>query len=244
MIYNVSFYSAASRLPLGTLVMLMCIVQIISVLIIQRLVFIESICFFKIIVIPFIFAGLYLMFEPRIQHENFGSFVNTTTGSETEKQSRDVLGIILAIIGGIALSIMVAVINNKLQNVNVVIISMWLSSIGTLVSFVLAFYIDQLQFCLTLQQGLLVLCHSSAAAICAILTIFGSQNIPILSWAILDNLRILLDILRQYTVMRTVMPVSGNVYEICGMVITTACIFYSVGLDVYIEVANMNSQLL
>ena len=241
--YNVSLYSAASRLPLGTLVMVLGIVQIVGILIIQRVFFMETISFFKIIVIPVTLAGIFLMLEPGVHFEHQGSFNDTNIGSRRQEHSTYV-GIILTIIAGLTSVMYVSVINNKLQNVQAVFISMWLGTVGSICSLILAFYIDQLQFQLTLQEGLLVLGHSSAAAICALLTIFGSQHTPLITWAIIDNLRIVLNILMQYTVMRSVMPVSTNAFEISGIVITLACIVYAVVCDVYIEMANANSQII
>ena len=243
MIYNVSFYSAASILPLGTLVMVLGIVQIVGILIIQRVLFMETISFFKIIVIPVTLVGISLMLEPVVHFEDMGSFVDTYIGSSSQEHSTYV-GIILAIIAGLTSAIYVSIVNNKLQNVQMVIISMWFGTVGSICSLILAFYIDELQFQITLQDGLLVLGHSSATAICALFTIYGSQHTPLITWAIIDNLRIVLNILMQYTVMRSVMPVSTNAYEISGIVITLACIVYAVVCDVYIEMANANSQII
>ena len=249
-IFNVSFFSAASRLPLGTLVILMSVIQIISVLVLHKTIFKESIPLIKVIIIPLILVGLYLMLEPQLDQMKV-DLVNTTasnnktvhstvTDHATGDTSKNIIGIVLAIIAGLSITGFNAVINRNLQRVDMLIISLWICLMGTIASVLLAFYFDPLQYHLTLTQGLLLLGHSFGAAVCSILAIFGFQYVPIITWAIIDNLRIILNLVLQYTVMRSIVHVIGNAYEISGMVVVFICIVFSVAVDVYVEIANSN----
>ena len=46
---------------------------------------------------------------------------------------------------------------------------------------------------------------------------------------------IVLNYIGQYTIMSNVMPVDIDRYQISGITITSVCIMYSVGIDIYIE---------
>ena len=244
-IFNVSFYSAASRLPLGTLVILMSVIQIISVLALHKTILKETVPLIKVIIIPLTLLGLCLMLEPQLDQMKVNP-VNTTASDNktvystvTDHATRDILqnaiGIVLAVIAGISCTGFNAVINRNLQHVDMLIISLWICLIGTIASVLLAFYFDPLQYHLTLTQGLLLLGHGCGAAVNSVLTIFGFQYVPLMTWAIIDNLRIILNLVLQYTVMRSIVHVIANASEISGMVVVFICIVYSIAVDVYVD---------
>ena len=255
-ILNVSFFSASSRLPLGTFVILMSVMQIISVLVLHKMIFKETVPLIKVIIIPLILVGLYLMLEPQLEQMKVELFkttcpatVNNTIPSlmdynVTDNVSRNTIGVVLAIIAGISATGYSAVINRNLQHVDMFVISLWLSLVGTVGSFLLTAYIDPPQYHLTLTQGLLLLGHASGSVIASGLHIYGFQYVPLVTWAIIDNLRIILNIVLQYTVMRSIVPVRGNAYEISGMVVVFICIVYSISVDVHVEIQTSISEQL
>ena len=238
-LYNITLYSAASKVPLGTMVTLISVVQIIFALIIQRFIFHESICIFKLIIVPVVFVGLYLILEPGLVNKTLNienSYINGTTGKGIYVgYSLYTVGIILTIVTGIVSILGITIINRYLNKLPMPLVTMWSSLIGTLVSVLLATYIDDLHFDISVRQALLILGHCSGAALATCLIIFGTQHISPISFAIMDTLRIVLSYIVQFTIMSNVMPVTGNVYELSGIIITIACIIYSIGFDIYIE---------
>ena len=241
-VYNVSFYSAASRLPLGIMIMVNTIAQIVIAVVIQKLVFRDTISIFKLIVIPFIFGGLYIMLEPQLVQTEMGEFNNSTVNGENDLLSREAVGIVLCIVAAMSGTFAVAITNSKLSEVPLVTMSLWIALIGTVESCILAVYINPLKLQLSLYQGLLFFAHSSTAAISVMFAIHGAQHVSLISWAIIETLRIILNIITQYTIMRSIVPVTGNVYEIVGIVITLICIIYSIGLDFYTERVNADDK--
>ena len=238
-LFNIALYSAASKVPLGTMVTLISVVQIIFVLMIQRLFFHESISIFKLIIVPVIFVGLYLILEPGLVNENLSienSYINGTTGKGIYVgYSLYTVGIILTILAGITSVLVVTSINHYLNKLPMPLVNMWWSIIGTLVSVLLATYIDDLQFDISVTQALLILGHCCGAALTTGFIISGTQHISLISFAIMDTLRIVLNYIVQFTIMSNIMPVIGNAYEISGMIITMACIIYSICIDIYTE---------
>ena len=244
-LFNLTLYSAASKVPLGTMVTLISVVQIISVLIIQRLIFHETISILKVIIVPVIFVGLYLILEPQLVNDNLRRVnFNGTTGKKVNSGfSPYTCGIILTIVSGIISALVITVINHCLNKLPMPLVNMWWSFVGTFTSVILATYIDDLQFDISVTQALLILGHCSGAALATCFIISGTQHISLISFAIMDTLRIVLNYIVQYTIMINVMPVIGNVYEISGIIIIIACIIYSIGCDICIERKNLSGKL-
>ena len=218
------------------------------------MIFKETVPLIKVIIIPLILVGLCLMLEPQLGQMKVELFKTTATVNNTvhsvmdyemtDNASRYTIGVVLAIIAGISATGYSAVINRNLQHVDMFVISLWLSLVGTVGSFLLTAYIDPPQYHLTLTQGLLLLGHASGSVSASVLHIYGFQYVPLVTWAIIDNLRIILNIVLQYTVMRSIVPVRGNAYEISGMVVVFICIVYSISVDVHVEIQTSISEQL
>ena len=222
--YTTAYYTAASRLPLGLLITLKVLVQIIAALVVQRFVMYHIIHMLKLPGCCVVVPGSALMLQPLLALE---------VGEVFEK--RTVIGVTLVVIAGVSGILVAYIVQNYTPPDDLVLWSVWVTAGGAVASTVLAFYTDDLQVTLTSRQALLLSGHCLGAAITGIMELIAFKYISLVTFAVLKNLKIVLNFLLQYTVMQSVVKVAANATEIIGVVITMIGIVYTAGFDIYIE---------
>lgn len=165
-VFNTSYYTAASRLPLGLLVTLTTLIQLLSALVIQKFVKYQIIHMFKILGCCVVFLGSAFMLQPTLALE-------VNEGLETEK----IIGVFLVIIAGVSSIFSALIVQNYAPPEIIVVWSAWISACGAVASAVLAVYTDDIQIVLTWSQVLLLLGHCLGAGITGLLVICAYKSL-------------------------------------------------------------------
>lgn len=64
---------------------------------------------------------------------------------------------------------------------------------------------------------------------------FPHKDINLVTFAVLGNIKLVLNFILQYTVMNTIVKVAANGLEISGVVISMIGLVYTAGFDIYTE---------
>ena len=265
-LFNIAYYTASALLPLGMLLVVTNVTQIINSTIINKLVFDKMVAPLKLLLIGLMIIGLFFILQPSLVFRgvSIGPFDSQTTsegnlpwaanfsaaaeneiavtrepageaGKVKTKSKASVWGYFLAIGAGIAATSRGAVYKAKLRSVSVGVVGFWVGVLGIVPSLLVVFYVERPAVLLTSWQLLLLFGHGFGAASCSTLNIFAQQKLTPVTWAMMDNSKLILNFALQYTLLSQVQPGKRNAIEVLGAVIAFVAMAGSVLIDLRAE---------
>ena len=249
-LFNISYYTASALLPLGTLLVTTNVTQVINSAIINKVVFKQNIQPLKVLYISLMIVGLCLILQPPfIFHGvSIGAFdappaANATArgvepGPGGSSRVGEAAGSVLAIVAGVASTSRGAVYRARLPTVPMGVLGFWIGVLGTLPSVILMLYVDDVNLHLRGTQVALLLGHGMGAASYSTLNIYAQQKLTPVTWAMMDNSKLVLNFILQYTLLRNIQPGHRNFLEILGALVAIVAIVGAVVLDLKADNAN------
>ena len=256
LVYTIGFFGATGHIPLVEAVSFEIIFTIISAMVQAKLLFHRGITPLNIISFCICTIGLMLATQPSWLFKQDIQFATVTNSSfdaseaslsstknpqsslKEDESSNMVIVYTLLILSGIADGMYFDVNAILLHEVPPIIKATYVSGFGLLTSIVLAFYLEDFVIELTVKQFLLVLGHSTASAVAFFTTMYACQIIGGIRASLVFSLQIVVMLVLQYSLMKSIMPGHQNWVEVLG----AGIILFGVVLQPANDVIQNNHQ--
>ena len=150
------------------------------------------------------------------------SVVPTMAAAEPNNIAKDAVAYVLCVIAGFSSTARATVYRVALPSVNLSVIGFWVGILGVVPSVAFMFFMEQPVIKLAALQFLILFGHSFGAASYSTFNIYAQQRLSPITWALMDNTKIIFNFALQYTVLANINPGNGNVLELVGAFVALA----------------------
>ena len=224
--WTLTYYAAAVYLPLAELNGIFTICTLATSIVWARLVYHQDITKIQYAALVLCCFGCFCVSQPWHNNTLEGNLQHHVSGNITDSVSVQVInsklkGYSYIVVSGISLGIQYNVIGTELQKVMPMMITSYFAMFGSIISIILNIYVEPFVLDISLLQLLYVFVHCIGSCLDVITTVFAIQMIGGVSTSIVHSLQILVMLVLQYTLMRSVQPGHRNWEEIVGAILVT-----------------------
>ena len=235
---NIGSYGSTIYLPLAEVMGMVSIFSMIAAMIQAKVLFKKDIPIFYILSAIVCVFGILMIVQPQFQLQNvIGSDLNLSQSQSVRNLSSNLsdykhtdntrmvdvkgklLGYFLCAIGGIAFGISLDVNAILLSDLCPFVKITYFTIIYFIASILISFYTEPFVIFMTFHQFLLLMVHAIGAAMTCFLNVYAAHIIGGVRVSLIFSLRILIHLLVQYTVMKSVLPGHRNLIEVVGALV-------------------------
>ena len=253
-VFNFTYYTSASFLPLGNQQLVTLAASFVGCVTLIRVFLQKAIHWTKYISIFLVLVGgvLVIQPDPPFHHEErstpnktIAGFTNFSMDALQNKTldwtksssiyASTIAGYILAVIAGLALSSKAFLVRLRVNDIPSTVVAFWTGLGGTLFSWILSFYLEDVVIPTSGFQWLLICIHAVAAATNGLFVLYAQQVLSPLTFSVLASLRFSADVLLQYAPGHIFIPGHRNAAEYIGVVLVPSTLLISTLAEYYLN---------
>ena len=258
--YNIGYYGSTVYLPLADCIGLVSICIMIAAMVQSKLLFKKDIHVLYIISLVVCAFGIILVIQPHYLFpgsiglekkgfvsnltENLSLNVNTKVNMSTQKLPnsgvQQIIGYMLCIVGGTTAGMAYDVNSILLQDLRPFVKTTYFTLVYFIASVLIAIYAEPIVLVMSLEQYLLVFAHAVLSALSTFCNIYSAHMIGGVRASLIFSLQIIVNLMIQYTFMKSYMPGHENWIEVMGAVIVVLGVAVSPILDIIRSVKGSN----
>ena len=232
-LFNTAFYTAATYLPLGTLMLINLSVTYIGTLIFSKRFLFKQTVFFQYVAFMVILLGQCLLLQPCFLfqsarcHKDFSSLDNITNKSITPEivhitstsLSSSSIGYILVVGASLVSSLRTFVYRCQVPDISTPVVCFWTGILGFLLSLIIMVYSESPNIFLANFDIWLLLGHASFASCTSILVAHSQQNLHPMIFSILLNSKVVFSFILQLVFPHIFIQGVHNIWEFVGVML-------------------------
>ena len=250
--YNIGYYGSTVFLPLVDCIGLVTIFAMIAALVQSKLLFKKDIHVLYIISLVVCASGIVLVIQPHYlfpgsidleknvvvsnltenQSLNVNTKVNIATSKLSYSGAQQIIGYVLCIVGGTTVGMAYDVNSVLLQDVRPFVKTTYFTLVYFIASVLIAIYAEPIVLVMSLEQYLMVFAHAASSAISTFCNIYSAHMIGGVRVSLIYSLQIIVNLMVQYTFMKSYLPGHQNWIEVTGAVIVVLGVAISPILDI------------
>ena len=258
--YNIGYYGSTVFLPLAECTGLVSTCIMIAAMVQSKLLFKKDIHILYIISLVICAFGIILVIQPHYLFpgnldlqsnlfvsnltENQSFIVNTKVNISTPELSysgvQQITGYTLCIVGGTTFGMSLDVNSILLKDLRPFVKVTYFTLIYFIASVVIAVYAEPIVLVMSLEQYLLVFAHAALSALSIFCNIYSAHMIGGMRVSLIYSLQIIVNLMIQYTFLKSYLPGHENWIEVMGAVIVVLGVAISPILDIIRSVKGSN----
>ena len=231
--FNTAFYTAATYLPLGTLMLINLSITYTGTLIFSKRFLFKQTVFFQYVAFMIILLGQCLLLQPCFLfqsarcHKDFSSLDNITNTSitsevkHTTSLSSSSIGYILVVGASLVSSLRTFVYRCQVPDISTPVVCFWTGILGCVLSLIIMVYFESPNIFLANLDIWLLLGHASFASCTSILVAHSQQNLHPMIFSILLNSKVVFSFILQFALPHIFIQGVQNIWEFAGV---TLCV--------------------